>query len=1082
MNKFLLVFILVISATSSFAQGFKDVFVENYTNNSNDWYCGTDKNVGTEIKNESYFINTTEDGEGWDWSKKFVPYSHSNFKLQFSLSYQGGSGFYYGISFGKKNYKYYLIIGQDQTYTILKKVNNYLSTVKLWTQTHAIKKFINSTNELSVVRKGNQLIFYINNSYLHSLKDEHFIGDELGFRICKGQKIRVHQLKVGTEPLMFYDDFTNNIQQWPVVNNDNGVVDIKNGVYSFKGKEQVSVLEISKEVRMNSQLDFKIETAIRNVDGEGNYGLIFGGEKESRYLFVLSTSGLFMLVKTGGKIIENLKAWTKSNAIKTAQGATNKLSIEKSYSKLKFYINNIKVHSMNYSEFYGNNIGFRVGSKQEVEVKYLKIYSEAKGFYEIAREEARVGNFSEALKQFDSAISMEESSNFYLARAELYTKIGKYSEAISDLNEAIKKSEGIYLKMWALGERADNYCMMGKYDVALSDYDAALNLSPNHEAIKAQRTFALRLKNNDRSAIEELETRKKLALEVDFGEQKTSNRNKEPKKAMSKVYNQESKNSFSAMLPPILAISDISFSKNVLEAEDTAKLKITVKNTGPGDAQDVSVNLSGFINGLSFPVQTPLPSISANGGSQTVEIDVKADISLPTSEAVIKIEVVEPNFKVRIKGKQLKFPTLEYRSPNLILAKYAVVENASADPNNRIDINEMIDVKFAVQNVGQGDAKDVKINLHNNQKGVMLLGVEKEMQLLREDPAFETILSGKYETITYRYFVNSEFNDDELVFTIASNEKSGNFGFSEIKSFSINKQLEESGFIRTVAKIDNYDRKIVIEDIPDFVVDVDTDIPMSEIEKPYTYALVIGNEDYESKQQTIDKELNVPFALNDARIFSHYLHQTFGVPKENINLLSNATGNQISQAVDKISKLAKHSAGKAEIIFYYAGHGLPHFETKEPYLIPVDVSGANIEYGIRLNEIYSKLAEHQSTRVIVFLDACFSGGARNKPLLASRGIKVVPGKEFLRGNTLVFASSSGSQVSSAWEEKQHGLFTYFLLKKIKESKGNLSFKELNDYLREKVPLKAITINKPEQIPVVKPSLEVKDVWYNWNFK
>ena len=1078
MKKYLILSIFLLKISLSFAQEHREIFVEDFSTDTNGWFCGVDQNVITSIHDGYYHIQGVTNGQGWEWAKEFVPYSYSNFNLQASFTKLGGKG-YYGMSFGHKDYKYYFIIGENNTYTILKRINNYTSTLKLWTASVSIRELRGATNDLSIRRKDDKLKFYINNNAVCSIIDEHFIGDEIGFKISKNISVKVAEYKVATEPLLFYDLFSDNASQWPVSSDESDESIVDRDVYTLKGKQQSSVLEKSIPIELNPKYNFSIQTAIRRVSGDGSYGMVYGGEGKSRNLFVLSSSGSFMIVKSDKQNTVNLKAWTKSDAIKQNDGAINVLKIEKENDKLRFYINNHKVHTMNYQAFFGRNIGYRVQRKQEIEVDYLKISTEAKGFYELARKASANNNFEKALECLDCAISLEFNPNFYFARADLYSRQGNYDQAIIDLNKAVKQSLNIYSKVWALGARADNYCRIDKYDKAISDYNDALELTPNHKGITERRNFAIRLKNKDSKALEELALRKKK-LTTQVNQRKIADSKNQSNLSKIKQFKKTAKpGGFSVNLPPILVISDISFSKNLLEAEETAQLNLTLKNTGPGDAQDVSVYLSGFLNGLHFPEKTDLPVIPANGGTQTISIDVKGDMNLPTSEAIIKIEIIEPNFKVRIQGKQLKFPTREYHCPDLILAKYAIVENTSGDPNNKIDINEMIDVKFAVQNVGYGDAKKVKVNILNNQKGVMLLGVEKDDQLLRQEPEFESIESGKYETITYTYFVNSEFTDEDLIFTINTDEKNGKFGFSESKSFSINKQLKESGFIRTVAQLNQKDKDIVIEDIPDFVVDVDTDIPVGVDSKPYTYALVIGNEDYETRQQTLEKEVNVPFALNDARVFSNYLNQTFGIPKENINLLTNATGNQISQAVDRLSKLAKHSLGKAEIIFYYAGHGLPHQQTREPYLIPVDVSGSNIEYGIKLNEVYEKLSEYPSSRVLVFLDACFSGGARNKPLIASRGIKVIPRKEYLKGNTLVFASSSGNQVSSAWQEKQHGLFTYFLLKKIKETEGKISFQELSEYLQEKIPLKAITINKPEQVPMVNSSLEIKDIWREW---
>ena len=511
------------------------------------------------------------------------------------------------------------------------------------------------------------------------------------------------------------------------------------------------------------------------------------------------------------------------------------------------------------------------------------------------------------------------------------------------------------------------------------------------------------------------------------------------------------KDGFITQLPPILNISDISFSTDVLEAENSATLNLTIKNSGPGDARDVYVELTSNINELDYPIKTNFPIIKANGGSESLSIVIGGNLNLPTADAIFKIQLIEPNFKVKIPEKHLKFQTKEFLKPELIIAQYALLENNSAKPNKQIDVNEMIDLKFAVQNIGQGDADNVKIEVKNNQKGVLLLGTMKENQLIRENPYFEKIQSGKYKTVIYRYFVNSEFTDSQLQFSIKSKERIGDFGFSETKSFPINKLLKETGYIRTIANMKEYNQnRVIVQDIPDFIADVDTDIPVTKNTQINTYALIIGNEDYRSKQNGLRVEQNVDFAINDAIIFSQYCEITLGIPNNQIKLLKNATSAEINRGIAWITRLAQLDKGKAKIIFYYSGHGLPHEETKEAYLIPVDVSGSDIEYGIKLTDVYKRLSKNPAGQITVFLDACFSGGGRNQGLIAMKGIKVKPNKNIITGNMVVFSSSSGDESSAVYRAKQHGYFTYYLLKKLKESKGEVKYLDLSNYLTKKV--------------------------------
>jgi hypothetical protein len=263
--------------------------------------------------------------------------------------------------------------------------------------------------------------------------------------------------------------------------------------------------------------------------------------------------------------------------------------------------------------------------------------------------------------------------------------------------------------------------------------------------------------------------------------------------------------------------------------------------------------------------------------------------------------------------------------------------------------------------------------------------------------------------------------------------------------------------------------------------DVDIDIPVNGSMKPNAYALIIGNEDYSSFQTGLSTEVNVDYAINDARVFKEYCAKTLGIPEKQIKLLTNATYGQISQGIAWLSNLAKIDNGKAELFFYYSGHGLPDEQTRESYLMPVDISGTNITQAIKLADVYSRLNEFPSKKVSVFLDACFSGGARNQGLISMRGVRIAPKENDVTGNIVVFSSSSGEESSGAYKDKQHGYMTYFLLKKLQESKGNVSYKELADYILENVK-KETALDGKNQTPQLDYSPGVEKVWSDWKIK
>lgn len=254
--------------------------------------------------------------------------------------------------------------------------------------------------------------------------------------------------------------------------------------------------------------------------------------------------------------------------------------------------------------------------------------------------------------------------------------------------------------------------------------------------------------------------------------------------------------------------------------------------------------------------------------------------------------------------------------------------------------------------------------------------------------------------------------------------------------------------------------------------DVDLYIPQVVVENPNVYAVVVGNEDYKRYQNDLRSESNVDYAELDAEAFYNYLLKTYGVPKENIRLRKNATGVQMNQDISWLRDIAAGKRGEAELVYYYSGHGLPDEISGDGYVIPVDVTGTNLGMAIKLSNLYSELSKYPTKKVTVFLDACFSGGGRNESLLALKKVKIKPKDETISGNMVVFTSSSGEESSGFYKEKQHGLFTYYLLKKMQETNGEADYQSMIDYLKQEVNLKSLIYNNKSQNPQIIISQEL----------
>jgi hypothetical protein len=89
------------------------------------------------------------------------------------------------------------------------------------------------------------------------------------------------------------------------------------------------------------------------------------------------------------------------------------------------------------------------------------------------------------------------------------------------------------------------------------------------------------------------------------------------------------------------------------------------------------------------------------------------------------------------------------------------------------------------------------------------------------------------------------------------------------------------------------------------------------------------------------------------------------------------------------------------------------------------------------------------------LDACFSGLAKKESLVKLKGITVTPVNPELGDNMILISSSSGNETSLADQDNQHGLFTYYFLKQLKDSNGKIELMQFFEGVKKDVGLSAI---------------------------
>jgi uncharacterized caspase-like protein len=232
------------------------------------------------------------------------------------------------------------------------------------------------------------------------------------------------------------------------------------------------------------------------------------------------------------------------------------------------------------------------------------------------------------------------------------------------------------------------------------------------------------------------------------------------------------------------------------------------------------------------------------------------------------------------------------------------------------------------------------------------------------------------------------------------------------------------------------------------------------------YAIVIGIENYRQKLPKAD------YAVADAKTMTEYLTKVLGYPEENVVTLLNDHATNVDLAKYFEQWLSNNVEKGATVFIYYSGHGAPNHKTGDAYLVPYDGDPSFIaQTGYPLKRMYDALEKLPAREIIVALDSCFSGaGGRSviaegaRPLVMNLQTSVV-----LSMNMTVMAAASGDQISLTYKDKGHGLFTYFLLKGIKneevlEKDGSIAVSDLFNYLKPHVERIARKQYNNEQTP------------------
>lgn len=343
----------------------------------------------------------------------------------------------------------------------------------------------------------------------------------------------------------------------------------------------------------------------------------------------------------------------------------------------------------------------------------------------------------------------------------------------------------------------------------------------------------------------------------------------------------------------------------ILTGSEKITLTVTIKNIGKGLAQNVNLSINNSSeNHISYRNAYSFGAIKANE-SKIAVIDFTGKNDLIEGRANFDLVVEEQNgfnpfpanFSFNIEPK---------RVPKLEIIDYAIDDE---NKNGQIEQGEKFDIYVVVQNIGDGDIRNVIFNITKKIDGII--------NMSESTFKFEKLESGESKKIKSTFITNYKYKGDGSL----------PFELSLYEDFAKEKELKNINLVMNKAvptiKEVNLEAKAKTKVVKkaekiSLISDIDTFIDKFEpVKEDNTkWAVVIGIEDYR-------KAVSVNYAKRDAQAVKKYFDKLMGVPDYNIFYLEDAQATLGEVKVLLQDKLQGRVKEGDTVYFYFSGHGIP---------------------------------------------------------------------------------------------------------------------------------------------------------------
>ncbi|MCX6249470.1 MAG: caspase family protein [Bacteroidetes bacterium] len=493
----------------------------------------------------------------------------------------------------------------------------------------------------------------------------------------------------------------------------------------------------------------------------------------------------------------------------------------------------------------------------------------------------------------------------------------------------------------------------------------------------------------------------------------------------------------------------------IIEARESARLKLKITNKGSGTAYRLNVLLSDTVKDPAFYLGSETIPLIDPDETAEIKIPIRADVDVRTAAHHIKISGRE-YFRYNMDSAYVDVTTLAYRKPELVFSGLEIIDSgddvSAIIKDGKVQPGEKVKVRVTVQNTGQGEAlgtmysvtsKDPNIYIDNNSGNL------------------ETIDPGKIKTFEFYLSPNKLVNSAEklpVFLTLHEDVGRGSLTDFQLPVF-LNQVPPEINTLTVTPDFTEVKKASIITPSNKItastqnLIDIRNVVP-SKTKRPNSIGIVIGVEKYSELAPA-------HYASNDGKLMKEYFQKSLGIEKVYYYSDKDVTGFFFDNKFDADGGELQKAVikGVSEVFVYYSGHGLPDKSGENVYLFPADGRISRLKMqGYNLETLYENLNNLGAKSVTIILDACFTGVSKatetfiSENLTGGKGILIKPKKPWL-GNPdfTIITSSSGAETSLGYDVAECGLFTYFLaagLQGYADSNGDkkITLGELKQYI------------------------------------